>query len=476
MTARADGRSVWPGRPPARGRRSAAAARQSQLARPQRPRDIPVIDPLPALRGVAVRRAVACGDRCWSSRPRVPARRAELERARRRSRWCARAIERRLRRAGGLLARELPDPGPRIRLLPGAGGRGADRAAPAGQGRRAARGSVLAGPGPEQAGHPGLARRRLPADRHQLPPRPPRHRHQQLRRRHPDRRGRRGAGRAAPALAGRARRVRLRAGRLARDPHRRPARPWSARCRCGPARSPGRSSSARSTSTSPPAQLVRFRFSFTPAAYLDRAARGHQHRPRERAATSGATGCPTARRWRSGGAPPGSTFPARGIIRGRWEIDGYDLNVPLPDGALRAARRSAGSRTRGRPTRPGTAPLGQAIAGRGGAGQPAGHGRAPGGGRADRRRPGAERPALPAARGRHRERPRPRQPGAGAHARASAACSGSGRSRIQLRPSRRLRHLGRPGHRRRSRWPRGSAPPRSPWAPPAGSATSATCR
>ena len=24
-------------------------------------------------------------------------------------------------------------------------------------------------------------------------------------------------------------------------------------------------------------------------------------------------------------------YPARGIIRGRWEIEGYDLNVPLPD-------------------------------------------------------------------------------------------------------------------------------------------------
>jgi len=24
-------------------------------------------------------------------------------------------------------------------------------------------------------------------------------------------------------------------------------------------------------------------------------------------------------------------FPARGIIRGRWEIEGYDFNVPLPD-------------------------------------------------------------------------------------------------------------------------------------------------
>ena len=218
-----------------------------------------------------------------------------------------RAAERRARGAGRLDARELSHPGARVRLLPGAGGRGADRAAPAGQGRRAARGSVLAGPGPEQAGHPRLARRRVPPHRHQLPPRSPRHRHQQLRRRHPDRRGRRGARRAPSALAGRARGVRLRAGRLARHPHRRAARPWSARCRCARGRSRRPLvvgtlylDAATAAAGALPLQLHARRLPRPPA-------RGHQHRARERAASSSATGCPTARRSRSAGAPPGST-------------------------------------------------------------------------------------------------------------------------------------------------------------------------
>src|SRR3712207_8812879 len=50
----------------------------------------------------------------------------------------------------------------------------------------------------------------ISADRHQLPPRPPRHRSEQLPRRHPPRGRRRGPRRAAPAVARRPRRVRLR--------------------------------------------------------------------------------------------------------------------------------------------------------------------------------------------------------------------------------------------------------------------------
>ena len=68
--------------------------------------------------------------------------------------------------SGGLGAEELPDPGPWLRLLPGPGGRGTGRATAAGEGRPARRGSVLAGPQPEQAGHPRLARRRLSPYRH----------------------------------------------------------------------------------------------------------------------------------------------------------------------------------------------------------------------------------------------------------------------------------------------------------------------
>ena len=171
--------------------------------------------------------------------------------------------------AGRLGAHELSDPGPRIRFFPGAGRRGIDRAAPAGQGGRARRGSVLAGPRPQQAGHPRLARRRLPSDRHQLPPRPPRHRHQQLRQPHPDRRGRRGARRAPSALAGRPGAYDYALGD-------------SLTIRTGGGEVTVREVQVRPRSFARPlvvgtlyldvetAELVRFRFSFTPSAYLDR--------------------------------------------------------------------------------------------------------------------------------------------------------------------------------------------------------------
>ena len=77
------------------------------------------------------------------------------------------------------------------------------------------------------------------------------------------------------------------------------------------------------------AELVRFRFSFTPAAYLDRQLEDisivlesalYEHRywlPRRQEVE-------IRRRvtWLD--------FPARGIIRGRWEIADYDLNLDIP--------------------------------------------------------------------------------------------------------------------------------------------------
>ena len=86
--------------------------------------------------------------------------------------------------AGGL-------PGNRARLpdLPCAGGRGFSRAAEDRQSRRARAGSLLALARPQQAAHhwpPGHA---AAADGHQLPPRPPRDRSEQLPEHHPPRRG-----------------------------------------------------------------------------------------------------------------------------------------------------------------------------------------------------------------------------------------------------------------------------------------------
>ncbi|HEX3274781.1 MAG TPA: hypothetical protein VHR43_08010 [Gemmatimonadales bacterium] len=81
------------------------------------------------------------------------------------------------------------------------------------------------------------------------------------------------------------------------------------------------------------ADLVRFRFSFTPPAYLDPQLEDIsivlenslvEHRYwlpyRQEVEIRRRT------RWLD--------FPARGIIRGRWEIEGYDLNLALPDASL----------------------------------------------------------------------------------------------------------------------------------------------
>jgi hypothetical protein len=79
------------------------------------------------------------------------------------------------------------------------------------------------------------------------------------------------------------------------------------------------------------AELVRFRFSFTPPAYLDPQLEDisivlENSLFRQRYWLPYRQEVEIRRRttWLD--------FPARGIIRGRWEIEGYDLNVPLPDG------------------------------------------------------------------------------------------------------------------------------------------------
>jgi hypothetical protein len=84
------------------------------------------------------------------------------------------------------------------------------------------------------------------------------------------------------------------------------------------------------------AQLVRFRFSFTPAAYLD---------PQledisivlENSLFEQRYWLPYRQEVEIRRRTTWLDFPARGIIRGRWEIEGYDLNLPLPDSLFTGA-------------------------------------------------------------------------------------------------------------------------------------------
>jgi hypothetical protein len=109
------------------------------------------------------------------------------------------------------------------------------------------------------------------------------------------------------------------------------------------------------------AQLVRFRFSFTPAAYLD---------PQledisivlENALFEQRYWLPHRQEVEIRRRTKWLDFPARGIIRGRWEIEGYDLNVELPPGLFTGP--DIAGLTRPRPADSSWAtPLGQAIAG-----------------------------------------------------------------------------------------------------------------
>jgi hypothetical protein len=109
------------------------------------------------------------------------------------------------------------------------------------------------------------------------------------------------------------------------------------------------------------AQLVRFRFSFTPAAYLDRQLEDISI-VLESSLYEQRYWLPYRQEVEIRRRTTWLDFPARGIIRGRWEIEGYDLNLPLPDG-LFAGPAIAGL-TRPRPTDSSWAtPLDQAIAG-----------------------------------------------------------------------------------------------------------------
>ena len=76
-------------------------------------------------------------------------------------------------------------------------------------------------------------------------------------------------------------------------------------------------------------QLVRFRFSFTPAAYLDSQLEDISI-TLESALWEGRYWLPHRQEIEIRRRFSWMEFPARGIIRGRWEIEDYDLNAPFP--------------------------------------------------------------------------------------------------------------------------------------------------
>jgi len=81
------------------------------------------------------------------------------------------------------------------------------------------------------------------------------------------------------------------------------------------------------------AELVRFRFSFTPAAYLDRQLEDITI-VLENARFENRWWLPYRQEIEIRRRASFFDFPARGIIRGRWEIADYDLNVGVPPAVL----------------------------------------------------------------------------------------------------------------------------------------------
>ena len=79
------------------------------------------------------------------------------------------------------------------------------------------------------------------------------------------------------------------------------------------------------------AELVRFRFSFTPAAYLDRQLEDISI-VLESALYENRYWLPRRQEVEIRRRVSWLDFPARGIIRGRWEIGDYDLNFDIPPG------------------------------------------------------------------------------------------------------------------------------------------------
>ncbi len=109
------------------------------------------------------------------------------------------------------------------------------------------------------------------------------------------------------------------------------------------------------------AELVRFRFSFTAAAYLDRQLEDISV-VLESALHDNRYWLPRRQEVEIRRRVTWLDFPARGIIRGRWEIGEYDLNIDIPDRVFRGPD-IAGMIQPGRSDSSWAEPLEQTIAG-----------------------------------------------------------------------------------------------------------------
>ncbi len=108
------------------------------------------------------------------------------------------------------------------------------------------------------------------------------------------------------------------------------------------------------------AQLVRFRFSFTPAAYLDRQLEDITI-TLQSSLWENRYWLPYRQEVEIRRRFSWLEFPARGIIQGRWEIEDYDVNAEFPDAVL-AGPAIGGLRRTGGPDSLFAEPLSEAIA------------------------------------------------------------------------------------------------------------------
>jgi hypothetical protein len=108
------------------------------------------------------------------------------------------------------------------------------------------------------------------------------------------------------------------------------------------------------------AELVRFRFSFTPSAYLDRQLEDLSVLL-DNSLYENRYWLPYRQEVEIRRRSTWLDFPARGIIRGRWEIEDYQLNAPVPDNLFAGPPIGGLVHPGGNTVWP--EPLGQAIAG-----------------------------------------------------------------------------------------------------------------